>query len=145
MFSMIGTPNIYYGDEVEIEGFTDEVEGCRYPFPWEKDYKNTKHYPLYQRLCHLKTSEKALKYGGLKILSHEKSTLVFARTTLDETIITIFNLTNEDQIISINPKIFNIAPKIINEDLLNTKLNTKLENDNLLIEVKANKSYLLKL
>ena len=33
----------------------------------------------------------------------------------------------------------------INEDLLNTKLNTKLENDNLLIEVKANKSYLLKL
>lgn len=145
MFSMIGSPNVYYGDEVEIDGFTDEMEGCRYPFPWDKDYKNTKHFPLYQKLCQLKTTEKALKYGGLKILSHEKSTLVFARTTLDETIITVFNLTNEDQEIIINPKMFNITPKEINKDLLGTKLNTKLDNDKLLVSIESNKSYIFKL
>ncbi len=145
MFSMIGTPNIYYGDEAEIDGFTDEMEGCRYPFPWDKDYKATKHFPLYQKLCSLKTTQKALKYGGLKILSSENNTLVFARTTLDETIITVFNLDNEQNRIIINSKIFNITPKLIEEDLLGTRLNTKLVNDKLEIELLPNTSYIFKL
>ena len=145
MFSMIGTPNIYYGDEVEIEGYTDSMEGCRYPFPWDKDYKATKHFPLYQKLCKLKTKELALKYGGFKILSCENKTLVYARTTLDETIITVFNLDENQTKIYINPKMFNIAPKEIKEDLLNTRLNTKIINEQLEISLEPNKSYIFKL
>ena len=145
MFSMIGTPNVYYGDEAEIDGFTDEMEGCRYPFPWNKDFKSTKHYSLYHRLCHLKTTEKSLKYGGLKILSSDNNTLVYARTTIDETIITIFNMHSNIQHLLINPKIFNITPKVIEEDLLGEKINSQIKEDILEIEIKPNTSYIFKL
>ncbi len=145
MFSMIGTPNIYYGDEMEIDGFTDEMEGCRYPMPWGKDYKNNRNFKLYQKLATLKTSEKALKYGGLKILSTKNNQLIFARTTLDETIITIFNMHDEEVKFKINPAMFNLKAKEIKEDLLGTPVKSEVVNDRLIIEIAKNTSYIIKL
>lgn len=145
MFSIIGTPSIYYGDEVEIDGFTDETEGCRYPMPWDKDYKTNQFYKLYQTLTKIKQNENALKYGGMKIISTINNQFIFARTTLNETIITIFNMSNKINNLKINPAIFNLKPRIINSDLLNTPLNSKIENNKLIIETKPNTSYLIKL
>lgn len=145
MFSMIGTPNIYYGDEMEIDGFTDEMEGCRYPMPWDKDYQNNRNYKLYKTLTKIKKEEKALKYGGLKFISTTDNMLVFARTTKDETIITIFNMNSEDKEIEILPTMFNINPKIIKEDLLGTSISSRVEGNHLIITTKGNTSYLIKL
>lgn len=145
MFSMIGTPNVYYGDEVEIDGFTEEMEGCRYPMPWDKDYKENRNYRLYKKLIKIKKEENALKYGGLKFISTSDNMLVFARTTKTETIITIFNMSEKDNEIAILPGMFNISPKEITKDLLGTSISSKVENEHLILNVKASTSYLIKL
>lgn len=145
MFSIIGTPSIYYGDEMEIDGFIDETEGCRYPMPWEKDYKNNQNYKLYSALAKLKQTENALKYGGMQIISTDDNQFIFARTTLKETIITIFNMYNQEKEVKINPAMFNLQARQIKEDLLKTKLETYLKDNNLIIKTKPNTSYIIKL
>lgn len=145
MFSIIGTPNIYYGDEAEIDGFLEEMEGCRFPMPWDKDIENTRNYALYQTLCKIKKREKALKYGGYQLISDDNNMLIFARTTKLETIITIFNMNNQDTLITINPNFYNIKPTPILKDLLENEVESKVVDNKLFINVQKNTSYLIKL
>lgn len=145
MFSMLGTPNIYYGDEAEIDGYIEEMEGCRYPMCWDKDIEKTPHYHLYHTLAQLKKSEEALKYGGFKIISTTNQMFVMARTTLTQTIITVFNLNDEENILEIYPQMFNLTPRLITKDLLGDKLESKLENNKLVVKLQKHQSCIFKL
>lgn len=146
LFTMIGTPNVYYGDEADIDGKINSMEGCRYPMPWSKDIKGTNNYKLYSSLAQIKLNEEALKYGGFKIIHDEYYVFSYARFTDNQLIITICSTDDKDRKITINTKNFGIEPKIVEEDMLGTKIDSSIEDkEKIIVNVRAHQSYLIKL
>lgn len=145
MFTMIGTPSIYYGDEAEIDGRISEMEGCRYPMPWNRDFTKGKFYKLYSKLIDLKRNNDALKYGGIKIIGTEDYVFAFARFTLDEVMITVCSNDSEDRELFIPTRIFGRFSELPKEDIFGYKLNYKKVESGVILEVPSKVSYLFNL
>lgn len=145
MFTMIGTPSIYYGDELAIDGDITTTEGCRYPMPWSKNIDSLESYKLYSKLAHLKTTKDCLKYGGIKFFVTEGRVLAYSRFTLDELMIIIFSVDNHDQKVNLPLKNFGKDLVLPNIDLLDNKIEYKVLNDEVQINVKAHMTYLINL
>lgn len=147
IFTLPGCTNVYYGDEADIDGFTEEIEGCRFPMPWSKDIEKTDSYALYQKLIKIKTSEKSFSDGGYKVLYAEDYTFAFARFTPDEAYITVVSQEDEDKEIEIpldafNSKLYEKAPEC---DVFGEKLTARVQEKSLFLNVPKGKSFLIKL
>ncbi|WP_039056270.1 maltodextrin glucosidase [Enterobacter sp. Bisph1] len=77
LFCWPGTPCIYYGDEVGLDGANDPF--CRKPFPWDKTRQDGKLLALYQRMAKLRSRSQALRYGGCLVIYAQGNVLVFLR------------------------------------------------------------------
>ncbi len=98
-FMMIGAPSIYYGDEAGIDGWTETVEGCRCPMPWQKDFRNTQVYQMHQALAHLKKERRALSEGGMKFLYAKGSVVALARFYEDEVFVAVLSVSDQAETI----------------------------------------------
>ncbi len=96
-FLLVGTPCIYYGDEIGIGGDTEGDEGYRYPMPWSKVTKKPDPYSFYQRLAHLRKSSKALTEGGMKFLYAEKDVLSLARFYGSEVFVGVMSVSEKEE------------------------------------------------
>ena len=67
-FALPGCVSIYYGDEAGIGGRTQDVEGCRYPMPWNSDFQNRERYQHYVRLIQIRKESPAFTEGSFQIL-----------------------------------------------------------------------------
>jgi alpha-glucosidase len=78
LFTMPGTPMVFAGDEVGMEGVGDS--GARQPFPWHRpevwDRATLGHYG---ELAGLRRSHHALRRGGLRWAHAEGDALLFLR------------------------------------------------------------------
>ncbi len=74
-FLLPGMPCIYYGDEIGMEGFEDPLN--RGFFSWENANRNLLEY--YRELVSLRNMSEALKVGKIRILTSNKTTVVFER------------------------------------------------------------------
>lgn len=146
IFTLPGCANMYYGDEAEIEGRTNDNEGCRYPMPWDKDIESTDSFKMYQKLCNLKTTSPALSDGGFKIVSDNGYTLCWARFSPDELILTIVSNEEKNSKLKIDLSQFGYGWKIENKtkDFLDLPMKTCLKNDFFTLKVAKGKSYLIK-
>ncbi len=70
-----GTPSIFYGDEVGMQGFGDPF--CRMCFPWENTDRELTTY--FKDLIALRNSNPTLKYGDIVTVYGEGSTSAFLR------------------------------------------------------------------
>lgn len=96
-FMLPGAPNIYYGDEADIEGTDGRDEGCRYTMPWGKDFTNTENYRMYSTMANLKAQEKALSHGGMKFLYAEGGILSIARFYGDSAYVMVMSTEENDR------------------------------------------------
>lgn len=96
-FMLPGAPNIYYGDEADIEGTDGRDEGCRYTMPWSKDFTNTENYRMYSTMANLKAKEKALSHGGMKFLYAEGGILSIARFYGDSAYVMVMSTEENDR------------------------------------------------
>jgi alpha-glucosidase len=100
LYMLPGTPSIYYGDELGIDGTIERVEGCRYPMPWQKTAAANEFFKLYQGLNHLKQSEKALHTGSFRFLYADEDSVVCVRFLKNRSILCIMNkATTEKEIV----------------------------------------------
>lgn len=78
LFTMPGTPMVFAGDEIGIEGVGDP--GTRQPFPWQRpetwDRATLGHY---RELAALRQASHALRRGGLRWAHAEGDALAFLR------------------------------------------------------------------
>lgn len=95
LFTMIGIPSIYYGDEIGIEGGGDP--DCRRPMIWNKKKQNLKIKNMYKKLINLRKEKKSLQYGSFLILYNKNNILSYARFLDDEVIIVVCNGSNSKQ------------------------------------------------
>lgn len=95
LYVLPGIPNIYYGDEVGLDGKIGSVEASRYPMQWDESKWRREYWRLYSDLGELKRSEPALAYGAWRILYADDASLVFARYDGIHAVILVLNKARE--------------------------------------------------
>lgn len=97
IFTFIGAPVIYYGDEIGIKGGKDPE--CRRAFPWDPKKLDWKLKQKIQKLIHLRRIFPTLKSGKFVPLNSDDKKMVFAfaRELENDTFIMVFNCSNENQ------------------------------------------------
>lgn len=86
-FTMPGSPTIYYGDEVGLQGFEDPFN--RRTFPWEREDRDL--LAFYRRLCMLRAESETLAKGELRFLRSNGSLLRYERRTAHARLVVMVN------------------------------------------------------
>ncbi|MBZ4663758.1 MAG: alpha-glycosidase [Caloramator sp.] len=110
MFTTIGIPMIFYGDEVGLSGANDPH--CRITMDFQNIDKEL--FSFYKNLTRLRKEVKALKVGEYKRYYVDEDVYAFSRFVDDEEVLCIFSLSNKE-------KSFEIGLKGEYMDILNNK------------------------
>lgn len=86
-FTFVGSPTVFYGDEVGMQGFEDPLN--RGTYPWGRE--NEALLSLYRTLGHLRKTRRSLQEGALQYIAARDGLLVFARTLGKEVTLTALN------------------------------------------------------
>ncbi|MGY3775674.1 glycoside hydrolase family 13 protein [Helcococcus sueciensis] len=99
LFGIPGAVNIYYGDEVYLDGHINSYEGCRYPMNWDENLNEieTKTHDLYKKLIYLKTKKEAFQFGGFKVIYAKGDVFAFTRFTEDEAYIIVWSKSEKEE------------------------------------------------
>ncbi len=102
-FLWTGIPCIYYGDELEIDGYTHHDSGFRYKMPWqeEEERKGSRHFKVYKKLSELRRNEPAFSEGGRKVLFACGNILAVSRFMDDNIYLGVISMEDEDMKITI--------------------------------------------
>ncbi len=142
-FMLPGAASIYYGDEAEIDGYIESMEGCRYPMPWSKDFRTGERYQLIRTLARLKAEHPALRIGSMKILYAEGNIFVISRFWEQEAFICVISTEDEDRNIRLPLGAVGAAKPAEEMDLFGRELVMELCDDHAItMQVKAHQSYL---
>ncbi len=87
--TFIGSPLIYYGDEIGMTGTTDPF--CRVPFYWDDSKWNMEILDLYSQLAELRKESNALRKGDYTVLYADESVLIYERCYKSESVIIALN------------------------------------------------------
>jgi len=141
-FMLPGAASIYYGDEAEIDGYIDSMEGCRFPMPWDKEYQNSERYQLYRTLAHLKQEHPALSEGSLKILYADGYILSLVRFRGREAFVCVISTEEDDREIRLPLGAVGASAPQENRDIFNRQLKiTHCDAHAVTMQVKAHESY----
>jgi neopullulanase len=100
LFTIIGAPCIYYGDEIGVDGGHDPE--CRKSFPWDKSQWD-KDLLEYAKACiTLRKEHSVLRQGDYKRIYTDDKVAVYARFNDKENIITAFNTATEERTIELH-------------------------------------------
>lgn len=142
-FMLPGAASIYYGDEAEIDGFTDSMEGCRYPMPWDKDYRSSEQYRVNHTMANLKAMHPALSKGSVKFLYAEGQILSLARFWEQEAFVCVISTEEEDKSIRLPLGAVGAARPEDVEDVFGRPLVLEdCDSHSVNMQVKAHQSYL---
>lgn len=94
LMTYIGTPCLYYGSEVGLEGGLDPDN--RRCFPWDQ-VAESEWLPMYRDWIRIRKQYKALQSGSLQWLHCDEQVMVYARQWKEETIVVAFNLSKYEQ------------------------------------------------
>ncbi len=88
MLTYPGTPMIWAGDEIGLQGSTGE-EG-RWPFPWHRPGTwNSALLSVFRRLCAVRRDSTALRHGGLRWAYVDADRIAWLRETDEESILVL--------------------------------------------------------
>lgn len=89
LFTYVGVPLIYYGDEIGLEGGNDP--DCRRCMDWDESHWNQDRRDLVRRLASLRREHVSLRRGKFHALSCRARCYAFARTSPTESIVVVLN------------------------------------------------------
>lgn len=91
LFTMIGVPSVYYGDELSIDGKIGFFEGARYPMSWERSEERGDLYQMHQKLACLRRTQKAFCEGSFRFIYAAQGVIAFARFWERECYVSVFS------------------------------------------------------
>ena len=141
-FLLPGAASIYYGDEAAIDGVLDTNEGCRYPMPWSKDFKNSEAYRLNHTMAQMKHQHEALRGGGMKFLYAQGNVIAIARFWGEEVFVGI--LSTEDKDVTIRLPLGAVGASVPKRDIFGKGLDfAPLDETSIQLTVKAHQAYFM--
>jgi len=142
-FLLTGAPSVYYGDEAETEGVLGTIDGCRYPMPWGKDFRNTDTWKFYRTLIHTRLAHPALRRGGMKFLYAEGQVVALARFSEKEVFVGILSTDPEDVTIRLPLGAVGAKKPVGMRDLFGRVLEYEILDENsIALKIKAHQAYL---
>ena len=93
----IGTPHIYYGDEIATQGGKDPDNRRPFDWHWYSNLKAVELHDFYKELIALRKAHPALQKGLIRFLDHP-DLLVYERYLENEKLLIIINNTDEDSV-----------------------------------------------
>ncbi|MGC4001375.1 MAG: glycoside hydrolase family 13 protein [Anaeromyxobacter sp.] len=78
-FLLPGSPSVYYGDEVGLGGWPEDMEGVRLPMEWSERRWRPEFTGLYRPLVALRAREEALRLGALRFLHVDDDRILLGR------------------------------------------------------------------
>lgn len=143
-FLLTGAASIYYGDEAGIDGVPGTNEGCRYPMPWSRDFKNSEAYRLNRTMAHMKANHKALSHGGMKFLYCEGHAVAIARFWENEAFVGVISTEDRDVQIILPLGALGASRPKGPADIFGKKLEyEKTDDDHITLIVRAHQSYFM--
>lgn len=145
-FMLTGTPSVYYGDEVGIDGGVFGDEGYRYPMPWSQiPGRNQETYEFYRTLMHLKKEDKTLQEGGMKFLYAQGNVVALARFDQEKAYIAVMSTDNENQQIRLPLKVLGLETLTETKDFFGKELKfAPADEKSIWLEVEPHQAYLLR-
>lgn len=145
MFTLPGTTNVYYGDEIALSGGTELIEYCRNPMDWNwKQRKEAvERFLFYQKLISLKRSSPALGEGGFQIIWEEGYVFSYARFTNEELIIVIASTDDKETEVLLPLEDFGFENQVSTQDYFGSRVVSKIAKDGVLVYVPAHTGFLL--
>jgi len=101
MMTFIGSPAIYYGDEVGTAGENDP--GCRAGMVWEAEKQNPDLLTWYKQLAAIRANSETLRLGSFQtvICDEDKRLFGFARCFGQESVYVVFNRSDVFQCVTL--------------------------------------------
>lgn len=130
----LGTPMVYYGDEVGMSGGPDP--GCRQAMVWNREDQDVELRDFYASLIKLRRNNEALRRGTLVPLVADDAgkILAFARIRGKQVCLVLLNLNSKDIQCSIPVRLLNLPQGMKFRDSLSGKLCT-VKDDEITIPV----------
>ena len=147
-FLWTGIPCIYYGDELDIDGYTHHDSGFRFKMPWdeESERKERTNFKVYQKLNELRRNESAFSEGGRKVLLAKGRILAISRFFGDNIYLGVISMEDEDMIIHLPVKNVGALGPYKNTDEFGTSFEGKILDDGEYeLLVPARSSFIMKL
>lgn len=144
-FMLPGAASIYYGDEAEIDGYTESMEGCRFPMPWDRNIVCGERYRLYQTMARLKAEHPAMSKGSMKFLYAADHILSIARFWEQEAIVCVISAEDEDSVIRLPLGAVGAVRPSEDRDLFGNRLDwNTCDEHSIMLQVKAHQSYIFR-
>ncbi|RLE85770.1 MAG: glycoside hydrolase family 13 protein [Thermoprotei archaeon] len=89
LFVTYGSPSLYYGDEIGLEGFEDP--DCRRPMLWDERLWDIRLYSHIKRLINIRKKFKVLRHGLFKISPLNRDVIKVIRYMDSERFVAVFN------------------------------------------------------
>jgi cyclomaltodextrinase len=101
-FTFMGTPCIYYGDEIGMDGGGDP--DCRKCMEWDREKQDRSLFDFYRRLIEIRANHPALRTGTIKFLeaASHGTKLAYERRLGDEIVIVMINTDETAQTLRID-------------------------------------------
>nr|WP_309474929.1 alpha-glucosidase C-terminal domain-containing protein [Vibrio diabolicus] len=93
LMTYVGTPCIYYGSEVGLEGGLDPDN--RRCFPWN-EIENSAWLSIYKQWISIRKQYKSLQSGSIQWLHCDTNELAYARVLGSEAIVVVMNLSGDE-------------------------------------------------
>lgn len=137
LMTYIGSPSIYYGDEVNLERQPEEglenKANSFYAMEWDESNWDYERYNMYKALGELRSKYSALKTGALRnlIVDNEKKLYAFGRWDDNGTVITVASQNKETVTVDVNARLLSVADETLFTDWLTGK-QYKVDEDGML-------------
>jgi len=99
LFTYVGAPCIYYGDEIGLDGGPDPA--CRKSFPWDRNGWNRELLTYVKTLTALRKSQPALRGGTFHRLYADHNIYAFARKLGTQRVVVVMNASNSTHNVNI--------------------------------------------
>ena len=145
MFTLPGTVNVYYGDEIALSGGTELIEYCRNPMDWNWKQREeaVERFEFYQKLISLKRNAPALGNGGFRVICEEGYVFSYARFTDEELIIVISSTDDKETEVLLPVEEFGFENRVFVQDYLGKRIVSEITKDGVLVFVPAHTGVLL--
>ena len=98
LFTYIGAPCIYYGDEIGLDGGPDPE--CRKSFPWDNTKWDQDLHAFMQSLVSLRKTHKALRRGTYERVYSDQDVIAYLRIYQGENLLVVINSGSNERLLT---------------------------------------------
>ncbi len=140
LMTYIGSPSIYYGDEINLERKNDDgigYDASFYAMEWDESNWDRERYNLYKTLGELRSKYSALKTGAVRDLLLDSAQNVYAFGRWDDkgTVITVAMQNKETTTVDVEARLLSVKDGAVFTDWFTGKQYTVDENGMLHLDV----------